>query len=109
MYAIIQTGSKQYTVKEGDVIEIEKLDKNQGQVEFKEILLFHDGQTAHIGAPYVPCLVQGNILKEVKGDKVIFFKYKRRKNYHRKGGHRQKYTQVKITTIQATKDHQDGS
>lgn len=102
MYAIIQTGGKQYRVEKGDVIEVELLGQDQGAVEFKEVLFFSDGKAMKIGAPHLDkCLVKGEILGEIKGPKVIAFKYKRRKSYHRKVGHRQKYSKVKITDIVA--------
>lgn len=101
MYAIIQTGGKQYRVEKGDQIEIERLSIESGAVEFKEVLMLNDGKTALIGTPHVAkCLVKGEVLGETKGPKVISFKYKRRKNYRRKVGHRQKYAVVKITDIE---------
>ena len=100
MYAIISTGGKQYRVEKGDVIEVELLDKNEGNVEFKDILFFNDGKATMVGAPHLTdCLVKGEVLGEVKGPKVFSFRYKRRKSYHRKVGHRQRYAQVKITEI----------
>ena len=99
MYAIIESGSKQYKVKKGDIIEVEllKMDKT---VEFKNILLLNDGKTTRIGNPNVEgSIVLGEILEEIKGPKVVAFKYKRRKNYHKKVGHRQRYNKVKITEI----------
>ncbi len=101
MYAIIQTGGKQYRVAKGDTIQVELLGKESGAlVEFKEVLLFGDTQIKEIGAPYVErCLVKGEVIGETKGPKVVAFKYKRRKGYHRKVGHRQKYTKVKIVEI----------
>ena len=98
-YAIIKTGSKQYRVKSGDVIDVELLDaEKNGTVEFTDILLFHDGKEAKIGAPTVPsAVVRGEVVDQVRGPKVIAYKYKKRKNYRRKVGHRQNYTRVKIT------------
>ena len=99
MYAIIESGSKQYKVKKGDIIEVEllKMDKT---VEFKNVLLLNDGKTTKIGNPIVEgSIVLGEILEEIKGPKVVAFKYKRRKNYHKKVGHRQRYNKVKITEI----------
>lgn len=101
MYAIIQTGGKQYRVEKGDQIEVEQLDVPSGAVEFKEVLMLNDGEKAHVGTPHVAkCLVKGEVIGEAKGPKVISFKYKRRKNYRRKVGHRQKYAVVKITDIE---------
>ncbi len=98
-YAIIKTGSKQYRVKAGDVIDVELLDaEKSGKVEFTEVLFFHDGKEAKVGAPTVQnAVVRGEVLDQVRGPKVIAYKYKKRKSYHRKVGHRQNYTRVKIT------------
>ena len=102
MYAIIHTGGKQYRVEKGDTIQVELLETESGPVEFKEVLLYNDGKTAHVGTPHLlTCLVKGEVVGETKGQKVVSFKYKRRKNYRRKVGHRQKYTVVKITDIAA--------
>ncbi|MCB1107723.1 MAG: 50S ribosomal protein L21 [Chlamydiia bacterium] len=102
MYAVIHTGGKQYRVEKGDVIEVELLDTQEGAVEFNEVLLYSDGKKAHVGAPHVAkCLVKGEVIGQNKGPKVVSFKYKRRKNYRRKVGHRQKYSVVKITDIAA--------
>ena len=103
MYVIIATGGKQYRVKKGDIIDVELLSAKDGKVEFSEVLLYHDGKSPTIGLPHVEkCIVQGEVLGEEKGPKVIAYKYKRRKNYHRKVGHRQKYTRVKITEISSS-------
>ena len=102
MYAIIQTGSKQYRVKKGDVIEVELLPFEVGQqVEFRDVLFLGDEKAApQVGAPTVPgCVVKGEFLAVVKGDKIQSIKYKRRKNSYRKFGHRQKYSQIKIVDI----------
>lgn len=100
MYAIIQTGGKQYRVEKGDVIEVELLGQDQGDVEFNQVLFYHGGEAVKIGTPHLGnCLVKGEVLGETKRSKVIAFKYKRRKGYRRKVGHRQKYSRVKITDI----------
>ncbi len=98
-YAIIKTGNKQYRVKSGDVIDVELLEaEKSGKVEFNEVLLLHDGKEAKVGAPTVPkAVVHGEVVDQVRGPKVIAYKYKKRKNYRRKIGHRQNYTRVKIT------------
>lgn len=102
MYAIIKTGGKQYRVEKGDVIEVELLEEETGAIEFKEVLLFSHEKNIQVGTPNVnKCLVKGEILGESKGPKVIAFKYKRRKNYRRKVGHKQRYSRVKITDIVA--------
>lgn len=104
MYAIIETGGKQYQIEKGDIIEVELLGTSEGTVDFEKVLFFTDGKTTMVGTPHVSkCLVKGEIQGEVKGPKVISFKYKRRKSYHRKVGHRQKYSQVKITAIESKK------
>lgn len=99
MYAIIETGSKQCRVEQGDVIDVELLEGEE-KISFTNVLLCSDGKTPKIGSPYISaCEVKGEVIGEVKGPKVIAFKYKRRKNYRRKVGHRQKYKRVKITEI----------
>ena len=99
MYAIIETGGKQYRVQEGDELDVELLN-TEGAVTFDKVLFVTDGTTPRIGAPHVSqCTVHGEILGVEKGPKVIAFKYKRRKNYRRTVGHRQKYSRVKITKI----------
>ena len=101
MYAIIETGGKQYRVEKDDVIDVELLESEKGQaVEFKNVLFFNDGKHAKVGSPYVAkATVKGELLMESKGPKVISFKYKQRKGGRRKVGHRQKYSRVKITEI----------
>ncbi len=101
MYAIIQTGGKQYRVKKGDIIDVELLGESpEESVEFKEVIILNDGKETKVGLPSVEnCIVKAEILAEALGPKVFAYKYKRRKNYHRKRGHRQKYSKVKITDI----------
>lgn len=102
MYAIIETGGKQYRVQEGDIIDVELLEEGKN-MEFKNVLFLNDGQAPRVGLPHVPgCSVHAETLGEVKGPKVIAFKYKKRKNYRRTVGHRQRYTRVKITKIAAS-------
>lgn len=99
MYAIIETGGKQYRVQEGDELDVELLGQ-EGAVMFDKVLFVTDGTTPRIGAPHVlQCKVHAEVLGMEKGPKVIAFKYKRRKNYRRTVGHRQKYSRVKITKI----------
>lgn len=102
-YAVIHTGSKQYMVKEGDVIKVERLKKSPGEkVRFEEVLLVKTDKGIKVGTPKVEgAFVEGETLNEKKGEKIIVFKYKRKKGYRRKSGHRQYYTEVKITKIQA--------
>lgn len=100
-YAVIQTGGKQYRVAEGDTITVEKLPEQPGaKVTFTEVLLVGEGDSVRVGRPHVAgASVTGEILDQFKGDKVIAFKFKRRKGYHRTVGHRQQLTKVKISTI----------
>ena len=103
MYAIIETGGKQYRVQEGDVIDIDLLDDKK-KVKFEQVLLVQDENTTKIGNPTVEkCLVSGEIIEaEIKGPKVIAYKYKKRhRSTRKKKGHRQKYSRVKITEIKA--------
>lgn len=102
MYAVIATGGKQYTVKEGDVIRVEKLGVAAGEtVTFDQVLFVNNG-AAVIGNPTVEgATVTASVVKEGKGKKVIVYKYKRKTGYHKKNGHRQLYTQVKIDKINA--------
>lgn len=99
MYAIIKTGGKQYRVTEGDTLRVEKLDVEGTSVTFDQVLLV-GGEEVKIGAPTVEgASVSADILREGRAKKIIVFKKKRRKGYHKKQGHRQAYTEVKITGI----------
>ena len=101
MYAVIKTGGKQYIVKEGERILVERLKGNPGEiVDLEEVLMVEkDGETM-VGNPFVEgAVVKGEILGEKRGKKIIVFKMKRRKNYRRKKGHRQRYTELKINEI----------
>ena len=101
MYAIIETGGKQYRVKEGDEIDVELLGSD-GEVKFDKVLLIHDGKAPKIGLPHLAeCAVHAEVIGLAKGPKVIAFKYKKCKNYRRTVGHRQKYSRVKIKKIVA--------
>jgi len=101
MYAIIETGGKQYRVEKDEIIDVELLDSEKGKaVVFKNVLFLSDGKQITVGAPYIATSsVKGELLGEVKGEKVISFKYKKRKGVRRKVGHRQTYHRVKITEI----------
>jgi len=102
MQAVIRTGGKQYSVNSGDIIEVEKLIGNLGdEVEFTDVLLVsNDKGESTVGNPLVEnAVVKAKILGEKKGKKIIVFKFKRRKDYRNKNGHRQKYTSVEITDI----------
>ena len=100
MYAIIATGGKQYRVKEGDVIYIEKLDAQvDSTVSFDVLLMGNDGDVK-IGTPVVEGVkVEGKVVGQIRGEKIVVYKYKSKKNYRRKQGHRQPYTKVEITKI----------
>ena len=103
MYAVIATGGKQYRVAEGDVVRIEKLVAELGAtVEFDEVLLVGSGADVKVGAPLVAgSKVSGVVHKHGKGEKKAIVKFRRRKHYLRQGTHRQFYTDVRITGIQA--------
>lgn len=101
MYAIVKTGGKQYKVAEGDIIDIERLDAEEGQtVKFPEVLFLNDGTQAVTDPDALSKVtVEGEVLKQYRDDKVIIFKFRRRKRYHRKRGHRQYLTKVRITKV----------
>jgi large subunit ribosomal protein L21 len=103
MYAIIETGGKQYKVEQGSELYIEKLPQEQGEtVTFDRVLLVKDENGVKIGTPVVEgAKVTAKIEKHGKAKKIIVFKYKAKKNYRRKQGHRQPYTKVVIESIQA--------
>ncbi|MBR6229078.1 MAG: 50S ribosomal protein L21 [Eubacterium sp.] len=100
MYAIIATGGKQYKVEEGDVIRVEKLGLNEGdEVTFDQVLMIGD-KTIKVGDPTVSgASVKAKVVTEGKEKKVIVYRYKPKTGYHKKNGHRQPYTQVKIEKI----------
>ncbi len=102
-YAIIQTGGKQVRVEAGTVLEIDDLTLAPGaSTAFNEVLMVSDGTAAKVGEPLVAgASVQAEVLGPVKGDKVVAYKFRRRKGFHRTVGHRQKYTRVKVTAINA--------
>lgn len=99
-YAVVETGGKQYKVSEDDVIKVEKLDVEAGGLVDLEKVLLIGGEEVKIGAPYVEgAKVTAEVVKNGKAKKIIVFKYKAKKNYRRKQGHRQPYTELKITSI----------
>ena len=104
MYAVIFTGGKQYKVSEGETLRVEKIPGEIGSsVSFDRVLMFSDGKTIKVGQPTLADVaVQGHIVEQGKAKKVIVFKYKKRKRYRKKLGHRQQYTALKIDTIQTT-------
>ena len=101
-YAVIKTGGKQYRVAEGDLIDVEKLDGEVGATtNFSDILFFADGDKTKTGADLKGATVAAEVVAHLKGEKVIAYKYRRRKGYHRTVGHRRKLTRLKITGITA--------
>lgn len=100
MYAIVETGGKQYRVAEGDIVNVEKLDANVGdKVELSVLMLVNDGKTT-VGNPYVvDHKVVAEVVEQGKADKIVVFKYKAKKNYRRKQGHRQPYSALKILSV----------
>ncbi|HEY8927382.1 MAG TPA: 50S ribosomal protein L21 [Polyangia bacterium] len=103
MYAVIQTGGKQYRVEQGEVLRVEKLAGDAGaKVTFDTLLFADDGGNVRIGQPNVAGVsVDAEIVEQGRGKKITIFKYKRRKSYRRKAGHRQPFTALKITAINA--------
>jgi large subunit ribosomal protein L21 len=102
MYAIIATGGKQYKVSEGDVIRVEKLGVEAGSTFTFDQVLLVGGDDVKVGNPTVAgATVEASVVGDVKGKKVIVYKYKRKTGYHKKNGHRQAYTKVKIEKINA--------
>ena len=101
MYAVIKTGGKQYRVEPGATIRVEKLDGDAGgALEFTDVLLVADGDNIRVGTPNVDgAKVVGEIVGQGRGPKLIVFKFRRRKGYRKKTGHRQPFTAVKITGI----------
>ncbi|MCF2656204.1 50S ribosomal protein L21 [Lacrimispora saccharolytica] len=101
MYAIIETGGKQYKVSEGDVIRVEKLDAEAGAtVTFDQVVAVRDTDLK-VGNDVANSTVTGTVMDQGKGKKIIVYKYKRKSGYHKKNGHRQAYTEVKIDKINA--------
>ena len=101
-YAVIQTGGKQYKVRSGEILKIEKLpnSKSDTKIEFKEILAYGDDKIIEVGAPTVQgAKVEANLIKNSKNRTVLIFKKRRRQNSRRKNGHRQQYSMIKINKI----------
>jgi large subunit ribosomal protein L21 len=103
MYAVVNSGGKQYKVQQGQVLRIEKIPGDVGNpVTFDQVLMFSDGENVSIGQPALKDIeVEGHIVEQGKTKKIIVFKYKRRKRYRRKKGHRQDFTAVRIDGIKA--------
>jgi large subunit ribosomal protein L21 len=104
MYAVVKTGGREYRVSKGDLIRIEKLEGKVGdQVELKEVLMVSKEGEAQFGTPHLTdVVIKGEIVQEGKGEKVLTYKMKRRKNYRRFKGHRQTYTYLKVNDISLT-------
>ena len=101
-FAVIKTGGKQYKVKAGEILKIEKLDslKPNSKIEFKEVLAYGDSKTAELGNPKVNgAKVEADLIKNGKNRTVLIFKKRRRQNSRRKNGHRQQYSMIKINKI----------
>lgn len=101
MYAVIATGGKQYRVAQGDVIQVEKLDAEEGaSVDFDNVLMVGEGDDVKIGAPYVDgCKVTATVKSQMRGEKIEIMKFRRRKHHQKRTGHRQYLTQVEIKEI----------
>lgn len=102
MYAVIQTGGKQYKVTEGSVLKVEKLDVQPGdRLTLDQVLMVSDGNEVRVGTPLVPnAQVTAVVLEQGRDKKIVVYKYKRRKNYRKKQGHRQPYTKIKVEKIE---------
>lgn len=101
MYAVIETGGKQYRVSEGDVITVEKLNIEDGaNVELDKVLILGEGSDIKVGTPYIDgAKIMGRVVESGKAKKVVIFKYKSKKDYRKKQGHRQPYTMIEILSL----------
>ncbi|WP_020395418.1 50S ribosomal protein L21 [Thiolinea disciformis] len=101
MYAVIETGGKQYRVAQGDIIQVEKLDAEEGSnVDFANVLMVGEGESVRIGAPFVEgCKVTATVKSQMRGEKIEIIKFRRRKHHQKRTGHRQYLTQIEINTI----------
>ena len=100
MYAVIVSGGKQYRVSQGDVIYVEKLDQEVDSTVNFDVLMLGSEDGVEVGTPTLGgAKVEGKVVAQVKGEKILIYKYKSKKNYHRRAGHRQAYTKVEITSI----------
>ena len=106
MYAIIKTGGKQYRVQEGDVLNVEKLNAEAGEkIEFTKVLALSDDNGLTVGKPYIEnAKVEAEVVANGKAQKVIIFKYKSKKDYRKKQGHRQPFTTVEIKSLGGTEE-----
>jgi large subunit ribosomal protein L21 len=105
MYAIIETGGKQYKVEEGKSVRVEKLPEAKGEVVvFERVLLVNNGEDMQVGKPYLDgCRVEGKLVSQGRNRKIIVFKFKAKKNYKRTQGHRQPFSEVLIQKIKTAK------
>jgi large subunit ribosomal protein L21 len=103
MYAVVSSGGKQYKVQQGETLKVEKISGEVGSpVSFDRVLMYSDGENVKVGQPVLEdATVTGHIVEQGKAKKILVFKYKRRKRYRRKQGHRQQFTAVKIDSIEA--------
>ncbi len=99
MYAVIETGGKQYKVENGDVIEVERLDLEAGAKVELDAVMTVDGDKVETGKPYLAKKVKAEVIANGKGKKIVVFKYKAKKNERKKKGHRQQFTKLKILSI----------
>lgn len=101
MYAVVRTGGRQYRISAGDVLDVEKIEQPEGsRIELDDVLLAVDGETVRVGKPKLAgAKVVARVVSQVKDDKVMTYKYRRRKRYRRKKGHRQQLTRIKIESI----------
>jgi large subunit ribosomal protein L21 len=104
-YAVIESGGKQYMAREGETIEVDRMPLSEGSsIKFDKVLLLHEEDEIKIGSPYIAkAKVSGTVIGNVKGRKIIVFRYKPKERVRRKRGHRQQYTQVKIESIKLSK------
>jgi ribosomal protein L21 len=100
MYAVVETGGKQYRVQEGDVIQVEKLAVNEGEVVSLDVIALGKDGKVFVGEELANVKVNAKVVSHGKGKKVIVFKYKPKKDYRRKQGHRQPYTELVIETVE---------
>ena len=101
MYAVVKSGGKQYKVQEGDTFRVEKLPGDVGgEITFDDVLMVADGENVQVGTPRLDNVaVKGPVVEQGQAKKILVFKYKRRKRYRRKQGHRQQYTAIKVDSI----------
>lgn len=110
MYAIFETGGKQYKAGKGDVVFVEKLDSEPGKLVSFDALVVADGDDIQIGTPtVVGAKVRAKVIEHGKAKKVVIFKYKAKNNYRKKQGHRQPFTKIKITSIATAKEKEEAA